>query len=117
MGVHLKADPVDPLLISPIYIGSPHYGKPPMSTDRWPQPPFHPKDYPALLELLGPEEFERRVCPLDVARKRWRRWQGGQQVLVRTLTAGRWYVEALDEREDSSCGHVGNVLHGIRGWE
>ena len=33
---------------------------------------FHPKDYPLLLELLGPEEFERRVCPRDVARRRWR---------------------------------------------
>lgn len=30
---------------------------------------FHPKDYPALLELLGPEEFERRVCSLDEARR------------------------------------------------
>ena len=48
-----------------------------MSTDRWPQPPFHPKDYSALLELLGPEEFERRVCPLDVARERWQEWRGG----------------------------------------
>ena len=42
-----------------------------MSVDRWPQPPFQPKDYPALLELLGQEEFERRVCQLDVARERW----------------------------------------------
>lgn len=39
----------------------------------WPQPPFHPKDCLALLKLLGPEEFEQRVCPLDVARERWRR--------------------------------------------
>ncbi len=31
-----------------------------------------PKDYAALLELLGQEEFERRVCPLDVARERLR---------------------------------------------
>ena len=36
---------------------------------------FHPKDYPALLELLGSEEFERRVCPLDVARERWEQWR------------------------------------------
>lgn len=43
-----------------------------MTIDKWPQPPFHPKDYADLLELLGPEEFERRVCPLDVARERLR---------------------------------------------
>ncbi len=29
----------------------------------------------ALLELLGREEFERIVCPLDVARDRWRVWR------------------------------------------
>ncbi len=39
---------------------------------------FHPKDYPALLELLGQEEFERRVCQLDVARELWRRWVDGR---------------------------------------
>ena len=50
-----------------------------MSTDRWPQPPFHPKDYPALLELLGQEEFERQVCPLDVARERYLREEEGVQ--------------------------------------
>ena len=49
-----------------------------MSTDRWPQPPFRPQDYPKLLELLGPAEFERRVCPLDVAREGWRGgWMDG----------------------------------------
>ena len=35
-------------------------------SDRWPIPPYHPEDYWALLELLGPEEFERivlRECP------------------------------------------------------
>ena len=42
----------------------PQYKRLPMSTPTWPQPPFRPKDYPALLELLGPEEFERRVCSL-----------------------------------------------------
>ena len=25
-------------------------------SDRWPIPPYHPEDYWALLELLGPEE-------------------------------------------------------------
>ncbi len=40
--------------------------------ERAPQPPFHAKDYSALLELLGPEEFERRVCSLGVARERLR---------------------------------------------
>ena len=49
-----------------------------MTIDKWPQPPFHPKDYTALLELLGPEEFEQRVCPLDVARERWRHWLEGE---------------------------------------
>jgi hypothetical protein len=29
--------------------------------DRWPIPPYHPDDYWALRELLGPEEFERIV--------------------------------------------------------
>ena len=37
-----------------------------------PQPPFHPKDYPILLELLGSKEFERRVCPLNLACERLR---------------------------------------------
>ena len=40
----------------------------------WPKPPFHPKDYPALLKLLGREEFERIVCSVDVARVRWVEW-------------------------------------------
>ena len=57
-----------------------------MSADRWPQPLFHPKDYSALLELLGPEEFERRVCALDVAREReygnWLTGMGGGHVRV-----------------------------------
>ena len=43
----------------------------------WPQPPFHTKDYPALLELLGPEEFERRVCPLEQARREYGNWLTG----------------------------------------
>ena len=28
-------------------------------SDRWPIPPYHPEDYWALRELLGPEESER----------------------------------------------------------
>lgn len=52
-----------------------------MTIDKWPQPPFHPKDYPALLELLGREEFERRVCSLDVAHARYREWASRQVVL------------------------------------
>ena len=40
-----------------------------MPTDNWPQPPFHPNDYPALRELLGQEEFERLVCGADDASK------------------------------------------------
>ena len=36
---------------------------------------------PALLELLGPEEFERRVCPLDVTRQRYWAWTSWQVVL------------------------------------
>jgi len=31
------------------------------------KPPFWPEHYPDLLELLGPEEFERVVCPIDLA--------------------------------------------------
>ena len=32
-----------------------------MSTEPdWPQPPFHPKDYPALLEFPGRREREER---------------------------------------------------------
>jgi len=31
------------------------------------KPPFWPEHYTALLELLGPEEFERVVCPIDLA--------------------------------------------------
>ena len=27
----------------------------------WPIPPLRPKDYPLLLELLGPEAFERAL--------------------------------------------------------
>ena len=47
-----------------------------MPTDTWPQPPCHPKDLPALLELLGPDEFERHGS-LDVARAQWTEWHHG----------------------------------------
>ena len=33
-------------------------------------PHYHIADYPALHELLGPEEFKRTVRPLHVARER-----------------------------------------------
>jgi hypothetical protein len=38
------------------------------------KPPFWPEDSPALLELLGPEEFERVVCPIDLARVQYGQW-------------------------------------------
>ena len=46
------------------------------------KPPFWPEDYPSLLELLGPEEFERVVCPLDLARVRYRQWERGNEMIA-----------------------------------
>ena len=43
------------------------------------KPPFWPEDYPALLELLGPDEFKRAVCPLDLARERYRGYLEGRR--------------------------------------
>ena len=65
---------------------------------------FHPKDYAILLELLGQEEFERRVCPLDVARERLRERreriperQGAadrnQSAMIRTLCRLLWHLQ------------------------
>ena len=42
------------------------------------KPPHHIADYPVLFELLGPEEFERTVCPLDVARERFAGYREGR---------------------------------------
>lgn len=59
-----------------------------------PKPPFHVDDYPALLGLLGPEDFERVVCPLDLARVRYRRWELRNELItelvVERLARGSW---------------------------
>ena len=39
------------------------------------KPPIHVDDYPALFELLGQEESERVVCPLELARVQYRQWE------------------------------------------
>ncbi len=49
----------------------------PRETDR----EFNVRDYPHLLDLLGPEEFERQVCPLEVARERYKGWMEGYRLL------------------------------------
>ena len=42
-------------------------------------PPYAVADYPTLLALYGPEEFERTVCPLDIARERYRGYREGRR--------------------------------------
>ena len=69
-----------------------------MSTDPWPQSPIQPEDYPKLLELLGREEFERRVCPLGVARERLRA-KSGDVVLYQTSHVARaMFFSFTDQR-------------------
>lgn len=41
-------------------------------------PHYHIADYPVLLELLGPDEFERTVRPLHVARERLAGYREGR---------------------------------------
>ncbi len=50
------------------------------------KPPFWPEDYPALLELLGPEEFERVVCPIDLAWVQYDQWLRGNEVIAEKVT-------------------------------
>ena len=47
-----------------------------------PKPPFWPEDYPVLLELLGEEEFERVVCPLELARVQYQQWLRGNEAMA-----------------------------------
>ena len=41
-------------------------------------PPYAVADYPTLLALYGLEEFERTVCPPDVAQERYRGYEEGR---------------------------------------
>ena len=66
-----------PLMRQSMVIGVDRNTEVPMYADSWPHPPFYVADYPALLELLGPDEFERVVCPFYVARERRREWREG----------------------------------------
>lgn len=51
------------------------------------QPPYHAADYPKLIDLLGVEEFERTVCPLNVARERYRGYEEGCAEMYAILEA------------------------------
>ena len=62
------------------------------------KPPHWPEEYPALLELLGPEEFERQVCPLDLARVQYQQWLRSNEVIAdrvveRLAKGGGWSDE------------------------
>jgi hypothetical protein len=54
--------------------------------DFTPQPPFDPRRYPVLLDLLGKEELERLVCPLPEDRRRYEAWQEEVRILCDWVT-------------------------------
>ena len=64
---------------------------------------FWPEDCPVLLGLLGPDEFERIVCPRDLARERYRRWQLRNELMVELV------VEFLGSHPKSTSGPSGRT--------